>query len=407
VVGPDPNAVSTAKVVIPNTAPSEDGKLSVSLPDDRIEAILLEAQIAAQAEAAETGAPVKPVSLLITPDDTQVKGLEVTLSPAVTAKLEESGAEALEIQAPGHFQFILDAKAIAELNTRMGPETASVTLVAEPVETNDLELEDEARQALEKALGVRSSRPMMDFSISTKDSESGEVRPVADLGGGTLTRAITYRRRYYEKPEYIQIVRVSDDGGVTPLENARYHEDAGLIWWEGNTCSLYGVSYGKPGGESPADGAQLFPEKVQLIGADGGAVQYDYATVVSGGVNRQTFVDDLLTIKPVGLLILADGLWYDVNQITLQEAVEDDRVDDPSPDYRAVLENRTETTGAAAEIIDWLNGIIWSLEEDDAGRVDLSPVKRIYALYQGLTLDEQAQIGYDQAVQKMLELIRE
>jgi hypothetical protein len=75
-------------------------------------------------------------------------------------------------------------------------------------------------------------------------------------------------------------------------------------------------------------------------------------------------------------------------------------VDDPSPDYRAVLENQTATSAAAAEIIDWLNGTIWSPDGDDSGLAE-----RIYAWYQALTPAEQAQIHHDASVRKMLEIM--
>jgi hypothetical protein len=393
VAGPDPNAVSTAKVVIPDTIqPDENGKLTVTLPDAEIEAAIAQAQTA----LAEAGEPDTPVSLLITPpdrtqaDETTVKSLAVSLSAAAVTKLEETGVQALEIQVPGSFQFVLDAAAITEIHAQLGEEPVTVTLSAEPVVIGDGRLDQAVQDAVSQAVGIRSNRPVLDFSLILVDAE-GQETPLTQLETGTLTRTIAYPRAYYENPAYLHVFRAEANGDINILEDAQYDE-SGVMVWTGQSCSLYGVTYTDLSG-SPL-GA---PEKVQLIRDGQDPAQYDYHTVLPGGVNRDRFVNAFLGADPPSsVLLLAGGLWYDVNGITLVEARDRELLDDPFPVYQAVLENGAEVGSAAAEIIDRINA------QYPLTREKLS---RIYALYLALPQEERAVINSDRAVIDMLELL--
>jgi hypothetical protein len=399
VAGPDPNAASTAKVAIPDTAlPDENGKLTVALPDEQIEEAIAQAKTA----LTEAGEPDAPVSLLITapdPDQTEgppVKSLAVTLNAVAVAKLEETGVEALEIQVPGSFQFVLDAAAITEINAQLGGaqldgEPVAVTLVAAPVEISQVNLDEVVKAEITQAVGARSNRPVMDFSLIRVDADGQEI-PIGQLETGTLTRTITYSRAYYENAEYLYVFRVEADGTITVLEDSWYDE-SGVVVWTGQSCSLYGVTY-----QDLADHPLGVPEKVQLISGSQDPVQYDYATVLPGGANRERFVDDILDseLSSLSLLLLAGDLWYDVNGITLVEAWEQNRLDDPFPVYTAVLEDRTAVSSAVSEIIDRING------QYPLTRENLS---RIYALYQALSQDERAAVGANKAVTDMLAIM--
>jgi hypothetical protein len=69
------------------------------------------------------------------------------------------------------------------------------------------------------------------------------------------------------------------------------------------------------------------PEKVQIIQTSQGALQFDYDSTLPGAANRAAFVEAVLDMQaPHLLLILAGGQWYDVNGITLREAVEEGKI---------------------------------------------------------------------------------
>jgi hypothetical protein len=138
------------------------------------------------------------------------------------------------------------------------------------------------------------------------------------------------------------------------------------------------------------------PEKVQVISGARDPVQYDYATVLPGGVNRQAFVNGLLAQNPDALLLLAGGLWYDVNQITLAEAKAQNRLDDPFPAYRAVLEDGTPVSHAAAEVIDWVNQLY---------PLSAEKLQRVYAMYLALPESERDLIGANHAVIDLLAIM--
>jgi hypothetical protein len=139
------------------------------------------------------------------------------------------------------------------------------------------------------------------------------------------------------------------------------------------------------------------PEKVQVNQTPQGAMQFDYYTVLPGAANRQTFVDAILDMTaPEELLLLGGGRWYDVNGITLAQAVKQSKVGVPSANYEAILEDGLITTPDAAALIDQINRAY-----------PLSPEKAqpIYAAYQRLSDQERAAIANNEAVRDMLALM--
>jgi hypothetical protein len=118
--------------------------------------------------------------------------------------------------------------------------------------------------------------------------------------------------------------------------------------------------------------------------------------VLSGGVNRQAFVNEILAQPPDSLLLLAGGLWYEVNGTTLRAAVEARNLDNPSPTYQAVLGDGGTADSAAAEIIDRVNALE-PLEQ--AAPAELA---RLYWLHQALTPAQQAQIERDEAIVRLM-----
>jgi hypothetical protein len=402
VIGPDPAAPST--VILELALPDENGKISAVLEDAAVEAAIEQVKAA----LAETGAEGQPLSLLIIPEGSgeagaetpKVQGLEVVLQPGLIALLEANGVQELGISVPGQFQFVLNEAAIAELGVQSaGAGFTGVTLEVTAVDVGEIPAAEDVKDALEAALGSRSNRPLLDFSIWAENGEQGERIPITNLSGGPgagqLTRTIAYQMQYYENPEYLYVVRVDADGTPSRVPGAWYDEVGDRMVWTGDTCSYYGVGYGKPEDAEP-EAAPAAPEKVQLIYADA-VRQYDYYTVLPGGVNRAAFVADILALSEGDeVLLLAGGFWYDVNGITLREAAAQNRLDDPSPSYLAILENGAEAVNTVSEIIDRVNRLY-----------PLTPAKlaKVYARYEALTPEEQALIAHDQAVRDMLETV--
>jgi hypothetical protein len=211
---------------------------------------------------------------------------------------------------------------------------------------------------------------------------------------GVLTRSIAYVSRYYEEPGYLRIFRAGEDGAVVWAEDSWYDEASGRMMWTGNTCSLYGVGYRTPDGNT---GNIPGPEKAQLIREDGNAVQYDYSAVMPGGGARQAFTEDLVDAPLSGLLLLAGGVWYDVNGLTLRQALEQGRIDDPSPVYQAVLEDGAKVSGAASEVIDRINRL-YPLD-DPPNALKLT---RAYEAYNALNGEERSKIAGHPAILDML-----
>jgi hypothetical protein len=138
------------------------------------------------------------------------------------------------------------------------------------------------------------------------------------------------------------------------------------------------------------------PEKVMVKQTGGGAIQFDYQTVLPGSGNRQVFMDALLDMGASGeVLILGGGKWYNVNGITLAEAAAQNRLGTPAAEYQAVLESGVVTTPAASALIDRINQS-YPLSETNAGP--------LYAAYQALHPDEQAAIADEEAVLDLLAL---
>jgi hypothetical protein len=397
-IGPDPEALST--VTLTAARPDESGQVRAVLEDEAVEAEILRVKAA----LAEAGQADEPVSLLITPEGApegeappEITQLEVTFTPSLIAKLEGNGVEALGISAPEQFQFVLNEAAIAALGVQSA-EAVTVTLTVAPADPEAVELS----AAAITVLGTRSQRPLVDFSIWAEQA-NGIPAVITDLSGdsgdGLLTRTIVYQPKPYEILEYLHVVRIEPDGSVTRMADSWYDEAGGRMVWTGSACSYYGVGYGKPEDGSDADRIPV-PEKVQVIQGDQ-VRQYDYAAVLPGGVSRGVFTEDLLIPGgPEAVLLLAGGFWYDVNGVTLRKALEDGRLDDPAPNYQAILEDGSEVGHAAAEIIDWVNGL-YPLESN------LTRLARAYALYQGLTPAEQISVAQDQAVRDMLEVMEQ
>lgn len=142
--------------------------------------------------------------------------------------------------------------------------------------------------------------------------------------------------------------------------------------------------------------AMALPEKVQISVDSGIVEQYDYYTVLDGGVNRERFIQSLRGIENLELLILSDSnIWYNVDGISLDQAKSKGLVTAATEDYVAVLENGAETSPAASLLIDHINGTL-SLDDPDA-------LQSLYNQYRALTDAERDAIANDPAINVLLE----
>jgi hypothetical protein len=149
--------------------------------------------------------------------------------------------------------------------------------------------------------------------------------------------------------------------------------------------------------DTNTDTAVPIPEKVQINRTSQGAVQYDYDTVIPGGSNRTPFTESLLDLQsPYQVLILGDDRWFNVNGLTLKDAVSLGLIEIPATDYQAILRNGASTTPTAASLIDQVNM---------ASPLDSDTLMSLYSVYQTLSDAEKASISDDEAIQYMLSLI--
>jgi hypothetical protein len=144
----------------------------------------------------------------------------------------------------------------------------------------------------------------------------------------------------------------------------------------------------------------LIPSKVQIQTTNQGALQFDYELVLPGAVNRELFFNAIMN-KTAGtpVLILSGAAWYNVDSMTLRDAVDANRVAEAFPDFKAVLENGLIVTSAAARLIDDINR---SYPLDDLAKVQI-----LYEQYIALTDGERAVLENNVSVTDLIEAYNE
>jgi hypothetical protein len=144
------------------------------------------------------------------------------------------------------------------------------------------------------------------------------------------------------------------------------------------------------------------PEKVQVQGTSGGAVEFNYASVLSGGSNRQGFVEAVLDMTASGkLLILAGGRWYDVNGVTLREAILNGRTGVHDANGLYTTDDGRVISARAWMLVDQIN-IAYPLTEQPQ-----QIIGSLFNIYQGLSDEDKLALADDEAVQDLVGVISE
>jgi hypothetical protein len=144
---------------------------------------------------------------------------------------------------------------------------------------------------------------------------------------------------------------------------------------------------------------QAQPDKIQILRAGQDIVQYDYYTVMAGGVNRQAFIDIVMGLQSQDRLcvILKDGMGYDVTHITLDEAIRQNRIVSPDGWDSSVSDHSGALTPGAAELIDRINAA-YPLNADD--------MRSVYSIYYQVLSDfEKASVADNAAVLDMFAML--
>jgi hypothetical protein len=105
---------------------------------------------------------------------------------------------------------------------------------------------------------------------------------------------------------------------------------------------------------------------------------FDYDSVLPGGANRGLFIESMMD-KTAGtpILILSGAIWYNVDGMTLREAVNANKTAEAAADYQVVLEDGVIATAAVARLIDEINR--------SYPLIDLTRVQGLYQQYIALT----------------------
>jgi uncharacterized repeat protein (TIGR02543 family) len=133
------------------------------------------------------------------------------------------------------------------------------------------------------------------------------------------------------------------------------------------------------------------PEKVQVQGTSRGALEFNYDSVLPGGGNRQAFISALLEFQG-SLLIFTGGRWYDVNEVTLRNAILSDRVGIHDANGLFVLDNGHVVSAPAGILIDQINAS-YPLTELPA-----QTIRALFLIYQSLPPEDQAAIAGEEAI---------
>ena len=113
-----------------------------------------------------------------------------------------------------------------------------------------------------------------------------------------------------------------------------------------------------------------------------------------GRTNRTSFIQAFVDLKPPEqILILCGGLWYDVSEGTLLEAVRLNKIRTPASEFLAVLDSGIVTTFGASQLIDQIN---------QSYPLDQNNVPALYDIYLTLSSAEKDSIANDQSILDLL-----